>query len=87
MRRCVVFRCREAVGNGRVFCAKHWSMIPRRFRERLMGAYRPGQREGSADWRLALVRAANIVAVHEGMSLEQAWQRENQVLREIRNER
>ncbi len=81
MRECAVPRCRREVRQPLVFCPAHWARLPGRLRLRLMDDYaRHG--EDSPAYRLTLVRAANLLACGEGMSLRTALRREARVLKE-----
>ncbi len=64
-------RCGQTVAPAILMCKKHWYMVPRDIRMRVLRSYRPGQeREGwegtSAEYQEAVKAAIDAVARAEG---------------------
>lgn len=66
---CHAVGCPIAVPPRLLMCRRHWYSLPRDLRDAIWGTYRPGQevdKNPSAAYVLAQMRAVNYVAVREG---------------------
>lgn len=70
---CHAFRCDTNVPPRMHMCKRHWLMVPKRLRDGLWDAYRPGQErrmDPTAEYLLAAARCVHAVAVREGHALD-----------------
>lgn len=66
---CHALNCGQHVPPRMHMCKRHWYMVPKRLRDGLWDAYRPGQErrmDPSPEYLLAAARCVHAVAVKEG---------------------
>jgi hypothetical protein len=83
-RNCNAIKCGETRGKTEAFCPTHWVALPRRLKLELIESYESGQSGSNGipntKWVIALRRAINWIAVHEGrMTLSESKLTESKV--------
>lgn len=68
---CAASRCPERVAPSILMCKKHWYMVPRDIRMRVLRSYQPGQEKvgwsaTTAEYQDAVRAAIEAVAIKEG---------------------
>jgi len=70
---CHALRCTAPVPPKMFMCKRHWYMVPKKLRDAIWAAYRPGQevrKDPSREYLDVAMHAINVVAVREGIKCE-----------------
>ena len=84
---CNAVDCKRSADYPQVFCKKHWKKLPDENKYALINAYHHAVGQNCSPFRMALVRAINIIAIAEmKMTWEEAADREMDMENALNNE-
>lgn len=84
---CNAVDCARKADYPKVFCDKHWKKLPQDNKDALAAAYHHAVGQNCSPFRMALVRAINIIAIAERrMTWKQAADREMDMENALNNE-